>query len=301
MTLSDNALRGIALMTGSMALFAVEDMFLKLAASGLPTGEILLVTGTFGLLVFGAMAQAQGHSLIDRRVLHPLVLTRLLAEVISSFAYILAIAAVPLPIVAAVLQATPLAVTLGAVLFMGESVGWRRWAAIGVGFLGVLIVVRPGTEGFTPAVLWMVLCVATLAMRDLASRRIPAGISTAQVSGWGVGTVVALGLGMGTVQGWVLPDATRALWLLGAMVFGTAGYWAITQSTRVAPASVIAPYRYARLVFVLVFAVLVFDERPDQATLLGAGLIIGSGLYAFMRERRRLRARAGLSSVTNAS
>lgn len=300
MTASDHALRGIALMTGSMALFAVEDMFLKLAAAGMPTGQILLVTGAFGLIVFGGMARAQGHSLIDRTILHPLVLTRLLAEMLSSFAYILAIAAVPLPIVAAVLQATPLAVTLGAVLFMGETVGWRRWAAIGVGFAGVLIVVRPGTEGFTPAVLWMVLCVATLAMRDLVSRRIPRGISTAQVSGWGVGSVVALGLGMGAVQGWVMPDGTQALWLLGAMIFGNAGYWAITQSTRVAEASVIAPYRYARLVFVLIFAVLVFDERPDAATMLGAALIIGSGLYAFMRERQRLRARAGLSSVTNA-
>lgn len=290
---TDN-LRGIALMTGSMALFAVEDMFLKLSTAGLPTGEVLLATCAFGTVVFGLMARAEGKSLFDRAILHPLVLLRLLAEVISAFSYIFAIAAVPLPIVAAVLQATPLAVTLGAVLFMGEAVGWRRWAAIAVGFAGVLVVVRPGAAGFTPAMLWMIICVATLALRDLASRRIPRSISTAQVSGWGVGAVAAMGLGMGAVQGWTVPDGTQSLWLFGAMIFGNAGYWAITQATRVAEASAITPYRYSRLIFVLALALPIFGERPDAGTLLGAGLIIGSGLYSFMRERQR--ARSALST-----
>jgi drug/metabolite transporter (DMT)-like permease len=301
-TLRDN-LRGILLMTGAMALFALEDMFLKLSAEGVPTGEILFVTALFGLVVFGGMARREGRRLITREVLHPLILARLAGEIVGSFAYIAAIASVPLPMVAAVLQATPLAVTLGAVLFMRETVGWRRWGAIAVGFAGVMLVVRPGMAGFSPPVLWVVLTVAALALRDLASRHIPRGIATSQVSGWGVGAVAGLGLVMMGWQGWVTPDSGQWLSLLGAMVFGTAGYWAITSATRVAEASVVAPFRYSRLLFVLVLAGLFFAEVPDRMTVAGAVLIIGSGLYSFMRERQRARAsakagaQAGLSSV----
>ena len=287
-------------MTAAMALFAVEDMFLKFSAKSLPTGEILTVTALFGLLFFGGMALREGRSLFEASFLHPLVVARNLGEVVGSFAYITAIATVPLPSIAAVLQATPLAVTLGAALFMGEQVGWRRWSAIAVGFAGVMLVIRPGMGEFHPHLLWVLVTVIGLATRDLCSRAIPAGIATSQLASWGVASVGLLGAAMIPFQGWVTPSGPQSLMLLGAMAFGTAGYWAITAGTRVGEASVVAPFRYVRLVFVMVISLVVFAEYPDRLTLAGAALIIASGLYAFARERlrRRPRAKPGLSTVT---
>ena len=294
-------LLGIGLMTAAMALFAVEDMFLKFSAEGLPTGEILAVTALFGLLFFGGMAWREGRQLWHVTFLQPLVIARNVSEVVGSFAYITAIATVPLPSIAAVLQATPLVVTLGAALFMGEQVGWRRWSAIAVGFAGVMLVIRPGIGEFHPAILWVIVSVIGLSVRDLCSRAMPQGIATSQLTSWGAGAVGLLGAAMIPFQGWVTPSAPQSLMLLGAMAFGTAGYWAITAGTRMGEASVVAPFRYARLVFVMVISLVVFAEYPDRLTQIGAALIIASGLYAFAREsfRKSSRAKPGLYTVTN--
>lgn len=284
-------LRGILLMLVSMALFAVEDMFLKLASAGLPTGEIIFVAGFFGAPVFAVMARAQGARILTARALHPAVLLRALGEMVGTFGYILALATVPLSTISAVLQAMPLAVTMGAALFMQEKVGWRRWSAIAVGFAGVILVIRPGMEGFHPQALWGILTVAGLALRDLAARAIPRDCSDAQVSCWGLIAVAALGVLMMAGQGGVVvPSLTQSAVLFGALAFGTAGYWAVTGATRTGEVSVVAPFRYARLVFAIIIGAVVFAEIPDVITLSGAALIIGSGLYSFARERARKRA-----------
>ena len=290
MTASDN-MRGIALTAGSMALFAFEDMFLKFAAADLPTGEILLITCLFGMTFFGILARYEGRRTLTAVALHPWVLLRNLGEMVGTYAYITALASVPLATVSAVLQAMPLAVTMGAALFMGEKVGWRRWTAIAVGFAGVLVVIRPGLDGFRPAALWVLVTVAGLSLRDLASRAIPAEISSTQVSAWGVVSVALLGAGMMPFQTpVVLPGLWQSAMLAGALVFGTAGYWAVTQASRTGEVSVVSPFRYSRLIFAILLGVLVFSEPADVITLSGAALIIGSGLYSFTRERARRRA-----------
>lgn len=295
MTQKDN-LRGIALMTGSMALFALEDMFLKFSAQSLPTGQVLAMTALPGFLFFAFLARAAGRRILTPAALHPTVVARNLGEMVGTFGYITALASVPLATVSSVLQAMPLAVTLGAALFLGEGVGWRRWSAITVGFLGVLVVIRPGFEGFRPAALWVLVTVAGLALRDLSARRIPSGIATVQVSAWGIGSVAVLGGMMALAQGVARPDTWQLAMMAGAILFGTAGYWAITAATRLGEVSVVSPFRYARLIFALIVGALAFGERPDGLTLAGAGLIITSGLYSFARER--LRAKAALSSGT---
>lgn len=288
-------LRGIALMLAAMALFAAEDLFLKWAAADLPIGEIVFISGAFGMVVFAAMARRQGQVLLGPALWHPAVIARNFGEMLGTWGYITALAAVPLSTVSAVLQATPLAVTMAAALFMQAQVGWRRWSAIAVGFAGVLIVIRPGMDGFRPEALWVVLTVIGLALRDLATRAIPPECSTAQVSAWGLGAAALLGLLMmaatGSVQG---PNLNQAAIMLGALVFGTAGYWAITAASRTGEVSVVAPFRYVRLIFAIIIGALVFAERPDMLTLIGAGLIIGSGLYAFAREKRARPALAAL-------
>ena len=287
---ADN-LRGIVLMVLAMALFGLEDMFLKWAAVGLPVGQIVFVSGAFGLPVFAWMAWRQGHKIWTRDALHGAVLARGLGEMVGTYAYITAIATVPLSTVSAVLQAMPLAVTMAAALFMQEQVGWRRWSAIAVGFAGVLLVIRPGMDGFRPEALWVLITVAGLTLRDLMSRRIPPERSTAQVSAWGLMSVAVLGgLMMATSGDVAVPTAWESLVMLGALVFGTAGYWAITAASRTGEVSVVAPFRYVRLVFAVAIGAFVFHEWPDVITLSGSALIVGSGLYSFARERNRKRA-----------
>lgn len=285
-------LRGIALMAASMGLFALEDMFLKFSAQDLPTGEILLITGLFGWAFFAAMARTQGLRTLTRAGLHPAVLARNAGEMVGTMAYITALASVPLATVSAVLQALPLAVTMGAALFMREKVGWRRWTAIATGFAGVLLVIRPGLDGFQPAALWVLVTVVGLGLRDLSARAIPTTTSTAQVSAWGLASVTLLGALMLPFQTPALPDPRAGLMLVGVILFGTAGYWAVTAATRTGEVSVVAPFRYTRLVFAIVIGAVAFAEYPDRMTLIGAAVIIGSGLYSFARERARQRAAA---------
>jgi drug/metabolite transporter (DMT)-like permease len=292
MTAAHN-LRGILLMVASMAAFALEDMFIKFAAVGLPTGEIVLISGIFGAPFFGWLAARSGRSIWVRGALHPAVLLRAAGEMVGTLAYITALATVPLPTVSAVLQVMPLAVTLGAALFLQAPVGWRRWTAIAVGLAGVMLVIRPGFDGFQPAALWVLISVAGLAARDLATRVVPPDFSDAQISSWGLMAVTALGAGMMIVTGQhAVPDVWQSAGLAGMVIVGAIGYWAITAASRTGEVSVVAPFRYTRLVFAITIGFTVFAEPVDLVTALGAALIIGSGLYSFARERARSKTRA---------
>ena len=282
-------LRGIGLMIAAMALFAIEDMFLKWAAVGLPIGQIVFITALIGMPVFALLSRREGKRVIAAAAVSKAVLARNFGEMVGTMGYITALASVPLSTVSAVLQTMPLAVTMGAALFMQEKVGWRRWSAIAVGFSGVLMVIRPGMDGFDARVLWVLLTVAGLTLRDLASRAIPPQTSTSQVSAWGLGSLVLLGALIMLWGGAIRPTGLQTAILLGTTLFGTAGYWAITAATRTGEVAVVSPFRYARLVFAIIIGTFVFAEHPDRQTLIGAGLIVASGLYSFARERARKR------------
>ena len=289
---SDN-LRGILLILAAMALFAIEDAFIKLVAVDLPVGQIIFVLGVCGAPIFGLMARAQGARIWTKTALHPAVMLRNLGEMLGTLGFVTALAALPLGQVQAVMQSMPLVITMAAALFLGERVGWRRWSAIATGFIGVLIVIRPGFAGFQLDTLWMLLGAAGLSMRDVVARRIPIDVSNTQVSAWGLWSVALLGVGMMAVSGGVhLPNGTQSLYLFGGVLFGTAGYWAITAAARIGEVAVVAPFRYARLVFAIVIGLFIFAEVPDSATLIGAFIIVTSGLYAFARQRALSKAKA---------
>ncbi len=291
MTHARDNLRGILLMIAAMAGFAMEDMFIKWAASDLPTGQILLMIGIVGGAVFAAMARAQGQRTFVASALHPAVVGRNLGEMIGTYGFVTALTLAPLSTVSAVAQAMPLAVTMGAALFLGETVGWRRWTAITVGFFGVLLIIRPGFDGFDPNALWAVLAVFGLGARDVFTRKMPGSITTMQLSVWGFLAVALLGAGMLAASGGgKVPAAAQAGYVGGALAFGIAAYWALTAANRLGEMSVITPFRYSRLIFGLGLGILVFGERPDVMTLLGGLVVIGSGLYTFARERARKRA-----------
>lgn len=281
-------LRGSLLMVAAMAGFALEDMLIKQMAAALPIGQILALLGAAGTLVFGALALARGQRVWSPALLSRPVILRNLGEMVASASFVSAFVLTTLSSASAILQALPLAVTLGAAVFLGESVGWRRWTAIIIGFVGVLLIIRPGLAGFAPASLFAVLAVAALALRDLAVRTVPPSVTSGQLSVWGFATLIPTGLLMMLIMGEgatlpALPDLAR---LATAFVFGGLGYYALVGATRTGDVAVVVPYRYTRLLFAMILGALLFDERPDTLTLSGAALIVGAGLYTIWHEAR---------------
>jgi drug/metabolite transporter (DMT)-like permease len=293
--------RGILLMTLGMGGFAVEDAFIKAAAERLVPGQILLTLGIAGAVVFAVAARRRGRRVWSREALHWAVMGRNASEMIGSAAYVLALALVPLTLVTAIFQAIPLAVTMGAALFLGEAVGWRRWGAILVGFAGVLIIIRPGAADFDPASLLALVSVVGLGARDLFTRRIPRDVDTTQLTAWGFVAVALIGAAQLLLTGGAVVPRGPEWWILGgALGAGVAAYWWLTEATRVGELSAVMPFRYTRLLFALVIGALVFGERPDAWTITGSALVVASGIYAFLRERARARAalRVALSAAS---
>jgi drug/metabolite transporter (DMT)-like permease len=280
-------LRGSLWMVAAMAGFAIEDMFLKSAAASLPVGQILMIFGAGGMLGFAVLAARRGERILHPAILSPAILIRCVFEVAGRLFYTLAIALTPLSSASAILQATPLVVVMGAALIFGEKVGWRRWMAIAAGFAGVLIILRPGLDGFTPLSLLAVLGMLGFAGRDLATRAAPPVLSNLQLGVYGFAMMVPTGAILLAVSGGAaLPSVLAAGQLAAATVIGVLAYYALTSAMRMGEVSVVTPFRYTRLVFALILGVTVFAEQPDAATLLGSAVIVGSGLYTLLRSRR---------------
>ncbi|MDR7125367.1 drug/metabolite transporter (DMT)-like permease [Pseudorhodobacter sp. 4114] len=275
-----------------MAGFALEDLFLKRAASAMPPGQVIAMMGAGGAVVFWLIAARLRQPILTRRALTGAAALRTLSEALAAMLYITALALIPLSVNSALLQASPLVVTMGAALVLGEKVGWRRWTAIAVGFLGVLIILQPGTEGFRLAGLLTVACVFLMASRDLSTRVMHVSIGTFQLTTWAYLGLVPAGLVLMAMQGQSLQAIDPSQWvdLTGALVTGLFAYYAVTAAMRLGEVSVVAPFRYARLVFAMILAMIFFGERPDVWMLTGAALVIGSGLYTFAREARVKRA-----------
>lgn len=281
-------LRAAAILTLAMALFAMEDAFIKTLAVELPFSQVLAMIGVGGLIVFGGQMWLRGERFWTRDLLAPAVVLRNVAEAVEAVALVIALGLVDLSTTSAILQAIPLFITLGAAIWLKERISWRRGAAIALGLVGVLMILRPGLEGFQPAALWAVLAAAALAARDLATRRAPRGMGSAQLSTSAFAAMllgaVAMALAMGERP--VMPDATQAALALGCVTMTVTGYMLLVRATRIGEASALAPVRYTRLVFVLILAVGVFGERLDALTIAGAVLIVGSGSYTLWREAR---------------
>lgn len=280
-------LRGAALMVLAMLFFAVEDMLIKLMANTLPIGQIVGMLGVGSAILLGIALWVQGEALFSRQMLTGPILLRAIGELVGSIGFVTAIALIPLSTASAILQATPLFVTLGAALFLQESVGWRRWTAIGVGFFGVLLIIRPGLEGFSWQSLFAVQGVIGLGIRDLATRRVPRTTSSLQLSFWAFLVLVPTAALMMWANGEVFtrPQGAGFVYFLIAVLIGIVAYYCIVSAMRVGEISFVTPFRYSRILFALVIGIGVFGESPDALTLLGACIIVASGLYTLWRER----------------
>ncbi len=288
-------LRGAMLMMASMAGFALEDTSIKLAsANGVPTGQILAILGFLGMLVYWAFMVRKNIPMFSRQLIERGVIVRNLGEFIGTGSYVIAFTTGALSSAAAVQQALPLVVTMGAAIFLGQHVGWRRWIAIGVGFIGVLLVIQPGSANFDPVMILALISMLFMAMRDVQTRAIRDHIHSLQMAAWGFMTIIPLGIVVMIFQGTspVWPSMLQWGFIIGAVIIGTGAYYLLIAASRIGDMAVITPFRYTRIIFALVIGVLVFGEGDKLNTMMMVGvlIIITSGIYTFYRESRARRA-----------
>ncbi|MEM6586886.1 MAG: DMT family transporter [Pseudomonadota bacterium] len=281
-------LSGSLWMIASMAGFAVEDAFIKAVSSTLPVGQILILFGLGGAVIFACLARLAGDTFFNRDVKSRAMVSRVGFEITGRLFYTLAIVLTPLSAATVILQATPLVVVAGAALVFGEHVGWRRWSAILVGFLGVIVIVQPGTGGFSALSLLALSGMLGFAGRDLASRAAPVSLSTYILGLYGFVALMAAG---GLVAIWEgadfqRPDAMGWAFLLGAILCGVFAYGSLMKAMRTGEVSAVTPFRYTRLLFGIALGVFVFGERVTWPMAAGSGLIVLSGLFILWRGQR---------------
>jgi drug/metabolite transporter (DMT)-like permease len=296
LALSPN-IRGSLFMAVSMAAFTMNDTITKAVSSEMNFGQMMLVRGVVAIVLIAALAWHQGALRPLRTLVMTPVALRVFGEVGGTVSFLAAIVHLPLANTAAIFQALPLAVTLGAALILGEPVGWRRWSAIAAGFLGVLIIVRPGLAGFNQFTLFALVSVVFCAVRDLATRKIPAHIPSLFITLLTTVTVTLAGAAILFPLGGWTPPSNRGLGLLTlAAVLLLIGYQCVIMALRTGDISAVAPFRYSALLWAMLLGYLVFGDVPDAMMVTGATIIVASGLYAFYRERIRHRALAAEAS-----
>jgi len=290
-------IRGSLLMASAMAAFTLNDTITKSVSSELNIGEIIVVRGLFAMVLIAAFAAWRGALRPLRSLFIAPVGLRVVGEIGGTLSFLSAIAHMPLANTSAILQALPLVITIGAALVFGEPVGWRRWLAIAAGFVGVLVIVRPGTAGFNEFSLLALSSVAFCTVRDLATRKIPAEIPSLFIALLTTVTVTTAGaVIIHPLGGWTPPSARTVGLLAVAAVLLLIGYQCIISALRTGDISAVAPFRYTALIWAMLLGFIVFGDRPDAFMVLGAAIIVLSGLYAFYRERVRNRLRPAASA-----
>ena len=278
--------KGILLMLISMAAFAVGDTFVKISGSFLSPSQIMFFLISGGLIIFTLIALSKGERLRDRRAFSPILLIRYSAEMLGLVAMIMGLTKIPLSVVGTVTQASPILVAAGAVIFFKEAVSWRRWSSIIIGFFGVVLVIQPTGQSLDFAVIWPVVALVAFSVRDLVTRLTPSDIPSASIATF---TMIAA---FPFTVAWVFfsgqkffPPGIDWAVVAGMIILGSIGYLLLITSLRIGDLSAIMPFRYSRIVFLLILGVLVFGERPTLSMLAGSALILMSGLYIMWREQ----------------
>lgn len=284
--ISDNS-RGALLMTASLAAFTINDTFVKSLADELPLMQTVFLRGMGAGPLLAALAWSRGALKLrmPRRDAVLLVL-RSLSEALAALFFLTALYNMPLANATAILQATPLLVTLAGVVLFGETIGAWRMSAVVAGFCGVLLIVQPGGDGFTLYSLWALASVFAAVARDVITRKMSGALpslTVATVTAFVVGATAGL---LALFEPWVPVTAPTALTLSGSVAAILFAYLLSVMAVRVGDMGFVAPFRYTGLVWALVLGLVVFGDFPGPLTLAGSALVIAAGLFTYLRERR---------------
>lgn len=292
MQISDN-LRGTLYMCLSMMAFTVNDAFMKSVTQSLPLFQTIALRGVISVAGLSMIAAAtgafrQGLTRADLK----LVTLRSLADVLATVLFLTALLQMPLANLSAIMQAMPLAVTLGAALLYGDQIGWRRMSAILAGFAGVLIIIRPGTAGFDRYALLGLASMVCVVARDLAVRPMKGHVPSVIVALGAAVAVMAMGL-IGTIpQGWQPVTTGQGLSILAAGTFLIVGYLCAVTAMRWGDIGVVAPFRYTSLLWAILLGWAAFGSLPDFWTIVGSTVVVCAGIFTLLRERALKKAAA---------
>ncbi|WP_029073421.1 DMT family transporter [Kaistia adipata] len=278
--------RGIIMMVLSNLAFIINDTWIKLASEGLPTGQILFIRGAFAFVVILGVVLATGAYRNWRSVCNGLVAWRTVGEIGATLLYLYALFNMPIANVTAIGQIVPLMTTAAAAIFLAEPVGWRRWLAVAIGFFGVMLIMRPSLSGFDVFSLAALASMAFITLRDLVTREFNPGTSTLLVIAVTALAVTLAGGSLSVVEEWAWPDLRQWSLLAAAAVLLLCGYGTSILAMRLGAMAVVAPFRYAGIIFAVIIGYLVWGDVPDALTLTGTVIVVATGVYTFRREMR---------------
>ncbi len=278
--------KGAILMVGTMAAYTINDAFVKVAGQQVPLFQLIVMRGVLATVLIFFLARHLGalHFNFPRHDKW-LVLLRSLSELAATFFFLTALMNMPLANVTAVLQALPLTVTLGTAIFFSERIGWRRILAIAFGFAGMLLIVRPGPDGFSFFSIYALIAMISVTARDLITRRMSAEVPSMLVTLATSSVITVSAFVASLFEGWQPVSATDTALIAAAALFILIGYAASVMVMRVGEVGFIAPFRYSSLIWALLLGWLVFGDWPDAVTLSGAALVVAAGLFTLFRER----------------
>jgi len=281
--LSRRPLLGIACMVASCGAASLNDVAIKWIVNTLPIGELLCLRAVATLLGTALLARRDGGLRAVR--VHNFG-GQLLQAVLSAMAmllFVMSLRSLPLADAIALLFAGPLMAIVLAAILLGETVGWRRWSAVVIGFMGVLIILRPGADSFTAAAILPVGAAAAGALRDIVTRRLCASESSTSVV---VVTTIVMIAGTSTTApfGWIWPTPGQLVLIAFAGLAITATLYLSIESLRFGDVALVSPFRYTTMVWAVLLGYLFFGTIPDPWVTLGSILVVGSGLYVLHRE-----------------
>ena len=284
--MQDNT-RGALLMIGSMACFVVNDACIKAAGQDLPLFQILVIRSIAASIMIWMLARAIGALRWDLPGRDwGWIALRSLAEAAAAYFFLTALINMPIANATAILQVLPLSVTLGAALFLNEPIGWRRMLAIAAGFAGMLLIVRPGPDGFSLYSGYALVAVLCVTARDLAVRKLSSEVPSMTVALIGSMAVLGFSTIMSLTIDWQPVSFGSGALIAGASLFIIGGYVFSVWVMRMGEVSFVAPFRYTSLVWALIVGLIVFGDWPDGLTLLGAGIVVASGVFTLIRTRK---------------
>lgn len=283
-------MRGAVLMVASMTAFTINDACMKALSDEIPLFQAIFLRGLATCAFLAIMAWLTGafKVRISRHDLG-LVAIRSFAEVVAAYFFISALFNMPIANVTAILQALPLTVTLASAIIFREAIGWKRMIAILVGFSGVLLIVRPGAEGFNYYSVYAIIAVLVITVRDLAARRLSVEVPSMAVA-LSAAVAVAAFAGLASIGSEWAPVSNKAIWQLsGATLFIIGGYLFSVMTMRVGDIDFVAPFRYTSLLSALILGLLVFGEWPGPLMLIGSTIVVATGAFTFYRERQAMK------------
>ena len=277
---------GAILTTVSALAFIINDAAMKWAIQVIPLFELLFMRGLIAVpLICLAMLVTRQLIKTVSRADGFLIGWRLLAEIAISYFLLVALKNMPISHVTLILQAAPLGLTLVAALMMGEKVSMRRWVAILFGFAGVVVIIRPGTAGFSPYAIFAVLTVLCIVFRDMVTRRLSPSIPSLPIAALTAFVILLLAMIMMPKTGSAMPTLSQLLIITIAAVAILTAYLLSVKIMRVGDVGFVAQFRYTGIVWAVIIGFFVFGEVPDMWTVAGALLIMATGIYTLRADR----------------